>query len=385
MHDCPVTTGDAWLSSVVEQILPSPAFANSVLFLTWDEGTTNSGGGGHVPLIVASPRTPAGLRSSTPFTHYSVLRTIEDAWGLAPLGQSADASALTEFFPAAPPGPGAASSPNPGDGGRGVTVTPTLSWRSAGATSYEIRLGTTNPPPTIVSSTTDYWYGSPTLNGGTTYFWQIVASNSTGSTTGPVWWFTTEGAPPAPPGPAPASSPNPADGGRGVTVTPTLSWRSAGAASYEIRLGTTNPPPTIVSSTTDYWYGSPALNGGTTYFWQIVASNSIGSTTGPVWWFTTEGAPPAPPPGPAPASSPNPADASRGVTLTPTLSWKSAGATSYEIRLGTANPPPTIVSSTTDYWYGSPALNGGITYFWQIVAKNGSGSTTGPVWSFTTK
>jgi len=106
MHDCSIATGDAWLSRVVPGILQSPAFtANSVLFLTWDEGVTNAGGGGHVPLVVVSPQTPAGLRVNTSSNHYSLLRTIEDAWGLAPLGQSAGATALSQFFtqPNTPP------------------------------------------------------------------------------------------------------------------------------------------------------------------------------------------------------------------------------------------------------------------------------------------
>src|SRR5206468_2526585 len=98
MHDCSIATGDSWLASLVPQILQSPSFANSVLFLPWDEGTSAAGGGGQVPLIVVSPVTPAGLQSSAPATHYSLLRTIEDAWGLAPLGNSASATALSQFF-----------------------------------------------------------------------------------------------------------------------------------------------------------------------------------------------------------------------------------------------------------------------------------------------
>jgi hypothetical protein len=99
MHDCSIATGDAWLASVVPQILQSPAFADSVLFLTFDEGTSNLGGGGRIPFVVVSPWTPAGLRSATTIDHYSVLRTIEDAWGLPPLGQSANATAMSDFFP----------------------------------------------------------------------------------------------------------------------------------------------------------------------------------------------------------------------------------------------------------------------------------------------
>jgi acid phosphatase len=98
MHDCPVATGDAWLSSVIPQIVLSPAFSNSVLFLVWDEGVTADGGGGHVPLIVVSPQTRAGTRVTESASHYSMLRTIEDAWQLTPLGQSASATALSSFF-----------------------------------------------------------------------------------------------------------------------------------------------------------------------------------------------------------------------------------------------------------------------------------------------
>ena len=77
MHDCSVAAGDAWLSSFMPKIIDSPAFASSVVFLAWNEGTTTNGGGGHVPLVVMSPSTPAGFRSSAPYDHYSLLRTME--------------------------------------------------------------------------------------------------------------------------------------------------------------------------------------------------------------------------------------------------------------------------------------------------------------------
>ncbi len=98
MHDCGVASGDAWLQSVVPSIVQSPAFANAVLFIVWDEGTTQTGGGGVVPLITVSRRTPAGMQFSAPANHYDLLRTIEDVWGLTPLGQSASARPLTDFF-----------------------------------------------------------------------------------------------------------------------------------------------------------------------------------------------------------------------------------------------------------------------------------------------
>ena len=103
MHDCGVGAGDAWLAALVPQIMQSPSFDNALLLVVWDEGTSSAGGGGHVPLIVVSSSTPAGLQVGTTFTHDNVLRTIEDAWGLAPLGRSANATAMTAFFPSATP------------------------------------------------------------------------------------------------------------------------------------------------------------------------------------------------------------------------------------------------------------------------------------------
>jgi hypothetical protein len=98
MHDCSIATGDAWLAGVVPQILQSPAFANGVLFITWDEGTSAIGGGGRTPLIVASRWTAAGTQVAVSANHYSLLRTIEDAWQLPPLGKSVNAQALAGFF-----------------------------------------------------------------------------------------------------------------------------------------------------------------------------------------------------------------------------------------------------------------------------------------------
>ena len=98
MHDCSVATGDAFLKSFVPRITGSPAFAGSVLFVTWDEGTSGAGGGGHVATIVVSPLVNPGTVSAASDTHYSLLRTIEDAWHLGCLAYSCAAHDLRELF-----------------------------------------------------------------------------------------------------------------------------------------------------------------------------------------------------------------------------------------------------------------------------------------------
>jgi phosphatidylinositol-3-phosphatase len=108
MHDCAVAAGDRFMAGFVPRIIDSPAFQQgSVLFITFDEGTT-SRGDQHVATIVIGLGVPAGMRSSIAHTHYSLLRSIEDTWGMGCLDESCDANNLAEFFPA-----GASSSSAP--------------------------------------------------------------------------------------------------------------------------------------------------------------------------------------------------------------------------------------------------------------------------------
>jgi hypothetical protein len=94
MHSSSVAAGDAFLKAFVPEITNSPAFADSVLFITWDEGGTSRRGGGHIATIVISPGMTPGSRFAAAATHYSMLRTIEDAWRMPYLGQAATAAPL---------------------------------------------------------------------------------------------------------------------------------------------------------------------------------------------------------------------------------------------------------------------------------------------------
>jgi phosphatidylinositol-3-phosphatase len=105
-HDCPVATGDTWLRSVVPTITGSAAFRNGgVLFITWDEGSSNAGccsgsWGGHVATLVIAPNAISGFRSGTAENHYGLLRTIEDGFHLGHLAAAGWASnlPLREYF-----------------------------------------------------------------------------------------------------------------------------------------------------------------------------------------------------------------------------------------------------------------------------------------------
>ena len=55
MHDCDITVGDAWLARFIKPLLRGSALRNSVVFIVFDEGLSNVGGGGKVFAIALGP------------------------------------------------------------------------------------------------------------------------------------------------------------------------------------------------------------------------------------------------------------------------------------------------------------------------------------------
>jgi phospholipase C len=123
-HDTPCADGqpgglvsaDAWLRSWVPRILASPAFAqDGLLIVAFDEADNKSAdsaaaccgegpgpnaptpgiygmGGGRVGSVVVSPFVSPGSWNNTAYNHYGLLRTIENAFGLSPLGYAGTVS-----------------------------------------------------------------------------------------------------------------------------------------------------------------------------------------------------------------------------------------------------------------------------------------------------
>ena len=89
MHDCSVSTGDAWLKAHIAPLATSPELRGGVVFVVFDEGTTDEGGGGHIEALALGPTVNAHSVFAKRTSHYGLLRTIEDAWHLPRLGLSA--------------------------------------------------------------------------------------------------------------------------------------------------------------------------------------------------------------------------------------------------------------------------------------------------------
>jgi hypothetical protein len=105
-HDCAVRTGDRFLADLVPALLRELG-PRGMLVVTYDEGTSDRGccgvaRGGHIATIVAGPQVRPGATGSGNYTLYSVLRTVEDFFGLPPIGKAADARPLDALFERAP-------------------------------------------------------------------------------------------------------------------------------------------------------------------------------------------------------------------------------------------------------------------------------------------
>jgi len=110
MHDGTVAQGSAWLASQLPLIFKSKDYQDrsTAVFITWDEGDGGFAGENcadaasdtscHIPTLVISPSTPAGARSQTAFSHYSLLATAEKLLGLPLLGKAATAPSMIDAF-----------------------------------------------------------------------------------------------------------------------------------------------------------------------------------------------------------------------------------------------------------------------------------------------
>jgi phosphatidylinositol-3-phosphatase len=103
-HSCRLSTGDAWLSTTIPRITNSSEFSSTAVFITYDEGSTNASatgapGGGKVVCIAVSPYAKHGYVSDVPYSHYSLLATVEAIFGLGSLGRNdLGASPMSDLF-----------------------------------------------------------------------------------------------------------------------------------------------------------------------------------------------------------------------------------------------------------------------------------------------
>jgi hypothetical protein len=111
-----IAAGDTYVGNIVHKIMNSPVWdqGTNAIVITWDEddfsdqgqpGTGCCGfdpGGGHVVTIVITNQGEQHITDSAPFNHYSLLLTMEDAFGLPCLQHACDTATgvkpMTKLF-----------------------------------------------------------------------------------------------------------------------------------------------------------------------------------------------------------------------------------------------------------------------------------------------
>lgn len=310
-------------------------------------------------------------------------------------GPGGGASNVVTFTLTAPPNqpPGAPFNPMPADMAADVPTDQTLSWQAEDPDGqplrYDVHFGADNPPPLVASGIADAGYAPEGLSTGTTYYWRIVATDGMDTTMGPLWSFTTAATPAPNRPPHVPSAPNPSHGLTDVPVRPVLSWRGGDpdgdAVVYTVRLGITDRPPVVADRLSTPSFRPPEdLQPGTTYYWQITSSDRTSTTDGPIWSFTTLPLNRAP----NPPFRPTPRDDEIGVGLNPLLSWQGSDpdgdALTYDIAIGTRFPLPVVATGLRNAQYQASGLSSGTRYYWRVLASDGTLTTPGPLWSFTT-
>jgi phosphatidylinositol-3-phosphatase len=95
MHDGTINQADNWLQNNISSYATWAQQNNSLLIVTWDEDdyTENN----QIPTIIVGAGVQPGQYSET-INHYNVLATLEQMYGLTPVGQSAGATPITDIF-----------------------------------------------------------------------------------------------------------------------------------------------------------------------------------------------------------------------------------------------------------------------------------------------
>jgi M6 family metalloprotease-like protein len=299
----------------------------------------------------------------------------------------ADTGTWWSFTTTAYPGPFTKTSPTDTATGQPKNNL-VLNWgASSSADSYEYCYNSSPTCPgniwTVTGTTRTATIGG--LSAGTTYYWQVRARNIFGDTYADNRWFTFT----TQPLPSAFTRIAPVNGATGQLINSlSISWNSAtNATSYEYCLSTSGAscPGSWTNTAANLSATLPTLSGGTTYYWQVRAINTNGSTeaTGGWWTFTTLSLPGS-------FSKTDPASAATGqLTNGLILNWgASSSATSYEYCYNSS------ATCAGDHWTSANtaltatvnSLNPGATYYWQVRAKNANGITyaNNAWWSFTT-
>ncbi|HVG36787.1 MAG TPA: alkaline phosphatase family protein, partial [Thermoplasmata archaeon] len=251
MHDCGIPTGDAYLSVLAPLILGSNVFLNhrAALLLTFDEGY-----GQPIYTVWAGSVVKTAYSSSTAYSHFSVLSTIESNWNLPPLTTNdQNAPNMNEFF-TTQTNPDFSLSANPSTVSfvAGQSATSTISLHATGGFNGTVALTASSSPSGITtscapSSISGSQTSTCTFTGSTAGSYTVTVTGTSGSLVHTTSIGVTVTAPPTPDFSITA---NPASVSfvAGQSASSTISLHSSGGFAGTVSLTVATSPAGLTAS-----------------------------------------------------------------------------------------------------------------------------------------
>ncbi|MDO7172503.1 FISUMP domain-containing protein [Mariniflexile sp. AS56] len=248
--------------------------------------------------------------------------------------------------------------------------------------SYNVYLGKDKNPKELVGTvddgSTSLTIDASPLEVGANYYWRVDATDLINSSSSEVRTFKklALGSPDEPMLVAPLDR-------TGVPSGVVLDWTDVpdpegDLVSYDVYMDKSNTPTTLVSSSNASQFTTSNLDVNAAYYWYIIAKDPAGnSTKSKTYGFSVTG---------VGVGFPNihNFEVEDMLSLDEKLVWDSAsGATSYDVYVGTSNPPVNKIASDiteTEFQIKNADIPSDITdvktYYALVVAKDGTGGET---------
>lgn len=179
MHDGTIAMGDAWLQNNMNAYIQFAQAHNSLLIITWDEddgSMTNQ-----IPTIFLGPMVKQGQFAET-INHFTVLRTIEDLYGLTHAGAAANATPITDIWQSVTPNFTLAASPTAVSVTQGGTASSTVSTAVSGGFNSAVSLTVSGLPAGVTASFNPATIAAPG-SGSSTLTFTAGSTATTGTAT----------------------------------------------------------------------------------------------------------------------------------------------------------------------------------------------------------
>ncbi len=89
-----IQAGDTWLKNNLQPMIDYAIAHDGYVFVTWDEGDSSN----LIPFIAIGKHSIAGHAGTVKYSHSSMLKSVEEILGVAPLASAASASDFADLF-----------------------------------------------------------------------------------------------------------------------------------------------------------------------------------------------------------------------------------------------------------------------------------------------